>query len=285
MCGVSTVRGAPRTGESAGSGSCGNTSSPAPESRPPARASASAGRSTTSPRDVFTTIALFFIFASDASPMSPRVFSVRGTCTDTTSAVRRSSSSSTSRAPAARAEASVANGSCATIVIPKTAARRATSVPTRPIPTRPSVLPRSSLPMNFERVHSPARMLRSASTTRRMTARASVIACSAAATMFPSGAFTTYTPRAVAAGTSMLSTPTPARPTTARRGAASRTFAVTFVSLRTTSASTSPRRSTSSGSLSPVVCRTSQRARSSARPSSARGSATWTTLRLAAVGL
>src|SRR5206468_3407090 len=95
-----------------------------------------------------------------------------------------------------------------------------------------------------------------------------------AATMFPSGAFTTYTPRAVAAGTSMLSTPTPARPTTARRGAASRIFAVTFVSLRTISASTSARRDARSASERPVVVRTSQRSRRSTRPSSARGSAT-----------
>src|SRR5258705_7689369 len=75
----------------------------------------------------------------------------------------------------------------------------------------------------------------------------------------------------------MLSTPTPARPTTASRGAASRTFAVTLVSLRTMSASTSERRDARSDSASPVVVRTSHRARSRTRPSSARGSATCTT--------
>src|SRR5947209_7568923 len=77
----------------------------------------------------------------------------------------------------------------------------------------------------------------------------------------------------------MLSTPTPARPTTTRRFAASMIGAVTFVSLRTMSASISATRAARSASFRPVVWRTSQRARSSARPSSARGSATWTMLR------
>src|SRR5204862_2877066 len=82
----------------------------------------------------------------------------------------------------------------------------------------------------------------------------------------------------------MLSTPTPALPTTWRDLAASRIAAVTFVSLRTTRASTSPRRAASSGSFKPVVWRTSQRARSNARPSSARGSAMWTMPRRLATG-
>ena len=60
----------------------------------------------------------------------------------------------------------------------------------------------------------------------------------------------------------------------ARRGAASRIFAVTFVSLRTIRASTSARRDARSASDRPVVVRTSQRSRSRTRPSSARGSAT-----------
>src|SRR5436309_8967740 len=77
----------------------------------------------------------------------------------------------------------------------------------------------------------------------------------------------------------MLSTPTPARPTTTSRFAASRIGAVTLVSLRTISASTSATRAARSASFRPVVWRTSQRARSSARPCSARGSATWTMLR------
>ena len=274
MCGVSTVRGARRIAASAGNGSSAKTSSAAPAIVPLSSAAASASRSTTSPRAAFTTTAVGFIFVSAAASTSPRVFSVSGTWSEITSAVRTSSSSSTSRAPAARAEASVAKGSCAITVMPKAAARRATSPPTRPTPMSPSVFPRSSRPMNFDRVHSLARTLRSASTTRRRRARVSATVCSAAATMLPSGAFTTYTPRAVAAGTSILSTPTPARPTTWRRFAASRMATVTFVSLRTTSPSASARRAARSASFRPVVWRTSQRARSNARPSSARGSAT-----------
>ena len=61
--------------------------------------------------------------------------------------------------------------------------------------------------------------------------------CSAALIVFDCGAFTTITPRRVAASTSTLSTPMPARATTFRSGAASRTSAVTRVALRITSAS------------------------------------------------
>src|SRR6185503_14571843 len=277
MCGIRTVFREPRMGESAGSGSLGKTSSAAPAIVPLSSAAASAPRSTTSPRAQFTITVVGFIFARASALIRLRVFSVGGVCSEITSALRSSSSSSTSCAPAARALASVANGSCAMTRIWKPAARRATSEPTRPMPTRPSVLPRSSRPMNFDRVHSPARTLRSASAMRRSNVSASAIVCSAADTMLPSGAFTTYTPCAVAAGTSMLSTPTPARPTTARRGAASKIFAVTFVSLRTMSASTSASREARSASASPVVVRTSHRSRSRTRPSSARGSATCTT--------
>ena len=54
----------------------------------------------------------------------------------------------------------------------------------------------------------------------RATASSSAMACSAAETMLEVGALTTITPRAVAAGTSTLSSPTPARATTLSRGAA-----------------------------------------------------------------
>ena len=47
--------------------------------------------------------------------------------------------------------------------------------------------------------------------------------------MFDSGAFATMIPRFVAAGTSTLSTPMPARPITFRRVAWSITSAVSFV--------------------------------------------------------
>ncbi len=61
--------------------------------------------------------------------------------------------------------------------------------------------------------------------------------CSAAETMFDSGAFATTIPRRVAASTSTLSTPTPARPITFRFVAASISSAVSFVAERMTIAS------------------------------------------------
>ena len=54
--------------------------------------------------------------------------------------------------------------------------------------------------------------------------------------MFDCGAFTTITPRSVAAATSTLSSPMPARPTTTRSAPASSTSAVTWVAERMTSA-------------------------------------------------
>ena len=59
----------------------------------------------------------------------------------------------------------------------------------------------------------------------------------AVVTAFPCGAFITTTPRCVAAATSMLSTPMPARPTTFSRGAASKRARVTLVAERTASPS------------------------------------------------
>jgi hypothetical protein len=55
--------------------------------------------------------------------------------------------------------------------------------------------------------------------------------------MLDCGAFTTMTPRRVAASTSTLSSPIPARPTTFSRSARSRTSAVTLVCDRTISPS------------------------------------------------
>ena len=54
-------------------------------------------------------------------------------------------------------------------------------------------------------------------------------ACSAVEMVFPPGVFITMMPRLVAASTSTLSTPTPARPTTLSFVAASMTLALTFV--------------------------------------------------------
>ena len=66
-------------------------------------------------------------------------------------------------------------------------------------------------------------------------ARASIkaMACSAVVMAFPNGVFMTMMPRAVAALTSTLSTPMPARPMTLSRFAAATTFSVALVAERT----------------------------------------------------
>ena len=63
------------------------------------------------------------------------------------------------------------------------------------------------------------------------------IVCSAAEMTVDSGAFATTMPRRVAASTSTLSIPTPARPITLRLSARPMSSAVTFVAERTTIAS------------------------------------------------
>ena len=64
------------------------------------------------------------------------------------------------------------------------------------------------------------------------------IACSAVVIELPKGVFITTIPRAEAAGTSMVSTPIPARPMTFSRGSAkSMIGAETLVELRTASPS------------------------------------------------
>ena len=73
---------------------------------------------------------------------------------------------------------------------------------------------------------------------------------SAVVVVLPPGVFITTTPRLVAASTSTLSTPTPARPTTRNFGAASRTFCEIFVSERTTMASASATTLSNSSSVS-----------------------------------
>ena len=84
-----------------------------------------------------------------------------------------------------------------------------------------------------------ARLERGVRRRRCARARASIrpTVCSAAATVLPPGALTTTTPWRVAASTSMLSTPTPARPTTQVAVRLRGPPAVTLVSLRTTRAS------------------------------------------------
>ncbi len=76
--------------------------------------------------------------------------------------------------------------------------------------------------------------------------------CSVADIRLAVGALTTRMPSSVAAATSTLSTPMPARPTTLRRLPALSSSAVTWVELRTTRASKSARISASRGRSSAV---------------------------------
>src|SRR5665213_857848 len=100
----------------------------------------------------------------------------------------------------------------------------------------------------------------------RASATSRPIVCSAAETTFDSGAFATTIPRRVAASTSTLSTPTPARPITLRCSACAINSAVTLVAERTISASYAPMISSSGDSVSTS---TSNFARSSSTPASA----------------
>ena len=102
-------------------------------------------------------------------------------------------------------------GSCATRCIPNARARCATSWPMRPSPTMPSVLPRSSLPTKRRFSQRPSFIARSAAGTERASASISAQACSATLMLLAPGALTTRMPRALAAATSTLSTPVPAR--------------------------------------------------------------------------
>ncbi len=82
-------------------------------------------------------------------------------------------------------------------------------------------------------------------------------ACSAALWMFDVGALTTSTPRSVAASTSTLSRPTPARATIFSLGAAASTSASTVVAERTSSASASGTAASSFSRSGPSTQRTS----------------------------
>ena len=116
--------------------------------------------------------------------------------------------------------------------MPKPWARAATSWPMRPKPRIPSVFSYTSTPPNFERSHLPAVSDACACGMLRASDSISATVCSAAATMFDCGALATMMPRLVAASTSTLSTPMPARPITLRLSARPIRSAVSFVAER-----------------------------------------------------
>ncbi len=101
--------------------------------------------------------------------------------------------------------------------------------------------------------HLPACVDEFAAGMSRASAIISAIACSAVVIELPNGVFITMMPAAVAAGTSILSTPIPARPITFRFFAAFSTSAFTFVDERTASPSYSPMIFKSSSFDKPVL--------------------------------
>src|SRR5687768_8170163 len=153
--------------------------------------------------------------------------------------------------------------------MPNPRARWATSWPIRPKPSTPSVLSYSSTPLNSARSQAPPVSEWCACGTFRASASSSASVCSAAVITFDCGAFATTTPRLVAASTSTLSTPTPARPTTFRRSACSIRSASSVVAERIRMPSNSPMRRSSSPSPQSRPSSTSRPAsRSSSTPDS-----------------
>ena len=116
----------------------------------------------------------------------------------------------------------------------------------------PTVFSYSSMPVYFDRFHSPFFSAAWAGETCRAAASISATASSAAETMLEVGALTTMTPDWVAAFTSTLSRPTPARATTFSRRAAASASASTLVAERTRIASTSAIAGSSSARSAPL---------------------------------
>ena len=197
-----------------------------------------------------------------------------GTWTVIASERATSSSNATSSTPRFAAWSWVTNGSEPSTVICIARARTAMACPILPRPTMPRVLPRTSIPVNWLRFHSPRRIDASAAAVLRASPNSRASVSSAAAIVLPVGALTTTTPARVAASRSTLSTPTPARPMTTRRVPAAISAASTLTWLRTTRASYSGRIAAISSRGRPSRSSTSWWRRSSSRPSAARGSTT-----------
>ncbi len=97
----------------------------------------------------------------------------------------------------------------------------------------PSVFPASSMPSHLLRSQRPAVSALCAWGTLRAMDKISAMVCSAAESTLDCGALTTITPCLVAASTSMLSSPTPARATTTNCLPAANIAASTMVAERT----------------------------------------------------
>ena len=116
----------------------------------------------------------------------------------------------------------------------------ATAIPILPRPITPRTLLFSWSPIYFFLSQAPPFRLLQAGTTFRLIERIKAIVCSAALRVLPPGVFITRIPFLVASGTSILSTPTPARAIAFSLPGLAKTLAVTFVPLRIISPSCSP---------------------------------------------
>ena len=148
----------------------------------------------------------------------------------------------------------------------------------RPKPTMPRVFSNNSAPVYLERAHLPMRSAACAGEINRALARISAIANSAALTIFEVGALTTITPAAVAAGTSTLSSPTPARAMTFSPFAAAIASLSILVAERIRTAET-PLASSASSSVrsAPLQLRTSKSGPNASRVAGLNSSAIRTT--------
>ena len=172
-----------------------------------------------------------------APSIIPLVSGLRGTWIDKKSDWVYISCMVAGVAPPRSISSSEISGSNPRISIPKARVSWATERPMFPIPMIPITLSRSSIPLSWFLFHKPDFIELSAVGIDRARENINASTCSATAWVVAEGEFTTVTLCRLAAARSMLSTPTPARPTTLRLVAAEKTSAFTCVRLRTIKAS------------------------------------------------
>ena len=203
-------------------GSLGNTSSAAPPTLPDSSARASASWSTSSPRAtlMMRTPSLHLRERLGVQP-ARRLGGLRQVQRDEVGLrVERRRRSRPSRRRARGSARRTRRGRTRPRSCRSDFARSATSWPMRP---KPRIAERLLVDLHAAELRAlplPGRKRRSAPAGCCGRARAAApCVCSAAAIALDSGALATMMPRLVAAGTSTLSTPTPARPITFRRSA------------------------------------------------------------------
>ena len=191
-------------------------------------ASTRAASSTTGPRAVLTRYDPGRMSASSRAPMRCRVSGSSGTCRLTMSASRsRSSSPARNSQRAARTAsgppAAARSSSCRPPACPSRGPAGPPPARCAPCPRCPGSRPATARPSSMnglQRSKRPSRTIRSPSTTRRTVLRIRAQVRSAVASVSTPGVLVTRMPRAVAAATSMLSTPTAMLEMTRSRGPA-----------------------------------------------------------------